>query len=262
MPERHPDPIRRLVAIVNHLRGPDGCPWDRAQTIESLRPYLLEECHELLAAIDNGSTNQIADELGDLLLQVVFIAQLHSESGHFSLDMVAESICRKMIRRHPHVFADAPAGGMRQLDAQWEAIKRSEATSRPPSRLSGIPASLPALHRAQKMGEKAARVGFDWQRADEVLVKLKEEIDELEDALHSERQQQIEAELGDILLSTVNLARHLDVDAESALRKTITRFSKRFQFIEMALEQEGQGPEEVSLERLNALWEEAKDACE
>lgn len=262
MTDRHPDPIRRLIAIVDHLRSPEGCPWDRAQTVNSLRPYLLEECHELLAAIDDGQPEQIAEELGDLLLQVVFIAQLHSESALFDLDMAAEAICRKMIRRHPHVFADAPTSGMQELDAQWHTIKRSETKKPAASLLSGIPASMPALHRAQKIGEKVARTGFDWQEAAEVLDKLNEEIAELEDAVHSENPQEIEAELGDILFSAVNLARHLAIDAETALHKTNTRFSRRFQYIEDALAREGRIPDEVSPERLNALWEEAKSACE
>jgi len=260
-PDRHPDPIRRLIDIVAHLRGPEGCPWDQAQTVKSLRPYLLEECHELLTAIDDGQPDEITEELGDLLLQVVFIAQLHSESKLFNLDMAAEAICRKMVRRHPHVFADAPTGGMQELDDQWNAIKRSEAKSTPTSLLSGIPTSLPALHRAQKIGEKVARVGFDWQEISGVIDKLKEEIAELEDALHSEQQQQIEAELGDILFSTVNLARHLAVDAETSLRQTISRFNKRFQFIEATLADEDKTPDQVSMERLNELWEQAKRAC-
>lgn len=258
MPDTQPDPIRRLAAIVAHLRSPDGCPWDQAQTISTMSPYLLEECHELLAAIEDGTPEHVCDELGDLLLQIIFIAQLHTEAGHFDLDRAAESICAKMVRRHPHVFADVQVNGMTALDQQWDAIKRDENSIKASGMFSTVPTTLPALQRAQMITEKAGRVGFDWPETTAVVEKLKEEITELEAAIEQRQQHAIESELGDVLFSTVNLARHLSVDAETSLRKTTARFLDRFSFIESTLTKEGLSPDDVSLERLNQLWEAAK----
>jgi len=260
MTDRIHDPVRELVRIVARLRSPEGCPWDREQTVDSLRPYLLEECHELLAALDSGCAENISDELGDLLLQVVFIAQLFTEQGAFDLDHAASNICQKMVRRHPHVFDDSPVTGLAELDSQWDAIKRSEARNTSASLLNELPESMPALLSAQKITTKAARVGFDWQEAQAVIDKLKEEINELEEALADNAPLQIESELGDLLFTTVNLARHLQVDAETALRKTIARFRQRFRYIEDRLASENILPSEATLERMNTLWEQAKIA--
>jgi len=260
MPDRLHDPIRRLVAIVSHLRSADGCPWDREQTVRSLRPYLIEECHEFLAAIESGKTDDIIDELGDLLLQVVFFAQLYSEQDAFDLDQAADAICQKMIRRHPHVFADTEIADRPSLNQQWNAIKQAERQNADNSLFATLPKGLPALQLAQKVGTKAAQVGFDWQNIAGVFEKLLEEKGELEAALIDGTAQQIEEELGDLLFTVVNLARHLNIDAESALQQTVNRFMHRFQHIERSLAEENLAPVDVTSDELNALWNEAKNA--
>ncbi len=254
------DPIRRLIAIVAHLRSPEGCPWDREQTVASLRPYLVEECYEFLSAIDGDDTEDMAHELGDLLLQVVFYGQLFNEQGAFDIDRAAEAICQKLVRRHPHVFANSQIGNRSELDQQWETIKQTERKTVATSLFSTLPCGLPALQSAQKVSNIAARVGFDWTDVNGVFEKLQEESKELETALQQETSERIEAELGDLLFTAVNLARHLNLDAETTLRKTTDRFIRRFQFIEQSLSEENLTPGEVSPERLNSLWESAKIA--
>jgi MazG family protein len=251
--------IARLLEIMATLRAPGGCPWDAEQTPESLKPYLLEETYEVLEAIDRGKPAAIRDELGDLLLQVVFQARLFEERGDFDLADVAEGICDKLVRRHPHVFGKAKTA-REDLDAQWERIKAAEKTHRgePTTLLAEVPGQLPALLRAKKVSEKASRVGFDWRETEEVFAKVQEELGEFEEARRHHDRVGMEEELGDLLFSIVNLGRFLGIDAEEALRQTVNRFVLRFEHIERTLVQNRRTFHDSSLEDLDALWEEAK----
>lgn len=255
--------FNRLVSVMRRLRAPDGCPWDQEQTLESLRPFLLEEAHELLEAIESGDPEAHREELGDVLLQVVFQAVIQEEAGVFNVASVAEGIASKLIRRHPHVFAD-PGGAVSSDQsggsaATWEAIKRKEKARRA-SILEGVPRSLPGLARAQALGARAARVGFDWPDAEGPMAKVEEEMAELEQARTMGQARAIEAELGDAFFALVNLARHLGVDAERAVHGANQRFTERFGWLEANLATQGRPLEDVSLEELEGLWEDAKSA--
>jgi len=252
------DGFKRLMELMRRLRGPDGCPWDAEQTHESLKRYLLEETYEVMEAIDAGSPEMLKEELGDLLLQPVFHAVIAEEKGEFSMDEVLRILCEKLIRRHPHVFADLEVNDVDQLIANWERIKKKEKGDERRSALSGVPSHLPALLRAQKITEKAARVGFDWDHVDPVFAKVLEELKELEETLFTRDQERMEAELGDLLFAIVNLGRFLSINPEDALRKTIARFTQRFSHVEDSLHARGKGLQEASLEEMDALWEEAK----
>ena len=240
------------------LRSPQGCPWDRLKSQDSLKPYLLEEAYEVLAVLGSEQTDDIRDELGDLLLQIVFLAEIHRERGDFDFDEIAESICAKLIRRHPHVFADIEENDLTSLDRQWDAIKRSESGNNDNSALANLPENLPALLQAQKSSVKVARVGFDWPDADSVLAQLEDEIRELRDAIRSDRPEEVRAEIGDILFTVTNLARHLGQDAETALLEMNSRFRKRFQIMERIAREQGQDLEQLSIDDLNVLWQQAK----
>ena len=253
------DGIARLKAIVARLRAPDGCPWDREQTHSSLRALLVEECHEVIDAIERADDSNLREELGDLLLHVVMHAQLANERGAFSLDEIAATICEKMIRRHPHVFGDKLAADSEAVLKQWEQIKREEKGS-DAGLLDGVARSLPALLRSQTLQKKAARVGFDWPDVEPVYDKLAEEIAEIREAVGSSDSAAVEAEIGDLLFSAVNLARKLGVDAETALAGANKRFVSRFRHIEKTLRAEGREVERTSLEELDRLWEQAKRA--
>ena len=252
--------IQRLIAIVERLRGPDGCPWDKAQTTSSLRPYLLEECHEFLGAIESANADHICSELGDLLLQVVLHARIYEESGLFDLNDAAESICDKLVRRHPHVFAKQPEHEMVDLDLQWEAIKQKEKTTtgKIPAMFEQIDSDLPPLLTARKISEKAARIGLDWPNAQSVVKKIREELEELEAAMQADKADEITHELGDLLFSVINLARHLKVDTEIALRKNLIRFTNRVQQMESTLHSEGRTFKDLTFPELDRLWEQAK----
>ena len=252
------DGFKRLMELMRRLRGPDGCPWDAEQTHESLKRYLLEETYEVMEAIDAGSPEMLKEELGDLLLQPVFHAVIAEEKGEFSMNEVLRILCEKLIRRHPHVFADLEVNDVDQLIANWERIKKKEKGDERRSALSGVPSHLPALLRAQKITEKAARVGFDWDHVDPVFAKVLEELKELEETLFTRDQERMEAELGDLLFAIVNLGRFLSINPEDALRKTIARFTQRFSHVEDSLHARGKGLQEASLEEMDALWEEAK----
>ncbi|MRR33497.1 nucleoside triphosphate pyrophosphohydrolase [bacterium] len=252
------DGFKRLMELMRRLRGPDGCPWDAEQTHESLKRYLLEETYEVMEAIDAGSPEMLKEELGDLLLQPVFHAVIAEEKGEFSMDEVLRILSEKLIRRHPHVFADLEVNDVDQLIANWERIKKKEKGDERRSALSGVPSHLPALLRAQKITEKAARVGFDWDHVDPVFAKVLEELKELEETLFTRDQERMEAELGDLLFAIVNLGRFLSINPEDALRKTIARFTRRFSHIEDSLHARGKGLQEATLEEMDALWEEAK----
>jgi tetrapyrrole methylase family protein/MazG family protein len=250
--------IARLVKIVARLRGPGGCPWDREQTHETIRHNLIEECYEALDALDDGKMDAFKDELGDLLLQVVFHAQMASEDGTFDFDAVAKAISEKLVRRHPHVFGKAKADDSAAVLQQWEAIKKSEKSAASIVHLEDLPKHLPALLKADKVQRKVARVGFDWKHVNDVVAKVEEELRELKGALASKDRKQFEEELGDLLFASVNLARFENLQAEELLNRTIAKFVKRFQKIEKAVHASGRRLEDCTLEELDALWESAK----
>jgi len=247
-----------LVTIMRRLRGPGGCPWDAEQTHESLTRYLLEEAYEVIEAIDLKSPEHLKEELGDLLLQPVFHAAIAEEAGTFTIEDVICSLCDKLIRRHPHVFGDMQISDSSAQIENWERIKKSEKGDERKSALSGVPPHLPALLRAQKITEKAARVGFDWEHVDQVVAKVMEELGEFEEAMAGGDNERMEAELGDLLFAIVNLGRFLSINPEEALRKTITRFQKRFNHVEQKLISQGRPMSTTSLEEMDRLWEEAK----
>jgi tetrapyrrole methylase family protein/MazG family protein len=251
----------QLVEIVRRLRGPSGCPWDRQQNHRSLKRYLLEEAYEALEAIDQGAWERLAEELGDVLLQVVLHAQLAAEQGLFDIREVLRRVNAKLIRRHPHVFGDLEVRDADEVLRNWERIKRAEPeNSERASVLDGVPRSLPALQRAEDVQRRAARVGFDWPEESGVWEKVGEELEELRQAAAARNQQQIEAEFGDLLFSLVNLARFLAVEPEEALRGAIERFTQRFRTLENRARQEGRELQGMSLAELDELWEAAKHA--
>jgi len=268
--------FHKLIDLMAALRAPNGCPWDRKQTHESLKPYLLEETYEVLDAIDHADRAKLPEELGDVLLQVLFHSQIAAEAGSFTVDDVMERLADKLIRRHPHVFAggtgDPTPTNAEQVLARWEDIKKAErqAAGRPESVLDGVPDTLPALLRAYQIQARASRVGFDWNHDqagfDQVLNKIEEEIRELRAALRlpspegisSDRQRQIAAEFGDVLFSLVNLARFVKVNPEDTLRQSVNRFVGRFRFIEQQAAQSGRAVGDLPFDEMNRLWEEAK----
>lgn len=248
--------FERLVGLMARLRADGGCPWDRAQDLKTLRPYLIEEAYEVLDALERGTPLDHREELGDLLLQVVFHAEIRRQEGAFDAADVAHAIADKLVRRHPHVFGDHSAGNANQALARWEEMKAKEKAGR--SALSGVPPQLPALLRAQRVGEKAHNVGFDWSDVSGPLAKLDEELAELRAAVASQDKGAVEHELGDALFSIVNLARFFEISAEDALRSTVQRFSDRFAHVERALHARGKTPRDATLEEMDALWDEAK----
>lgn len=262
--------FERLVEIMARLRGPEGCPWDREQDLDTLKPMLIEEVYEVVEAVDQRDYPGLAEELGDLMLHVVFHARLGEESDRFTIDDVLDGICEKLVRRHPHVFGDDDAADADQVLRNWEAIKKQEKEARGqtsqerPSVLDGIPTALPALHEAHKISSRVARVGFDWPDIEGVFGKLDEEIDELREAIAGPGDalsaKNIEAEVGDALFVLVNIARFLNVDSESALKRSNRKFQKRFRFVERALARVGKTAEDASPGELEAMWQEAKKA--
>lgn len=258
-------PIDQLIEIMARLRQPKGgCPWDLEQTFATIAPYTVEEAYEVADAIARGNMTDLKDELGDLLLQVVFHARMAEEIDAFAFDDVVRAIAGKMIRRHPHVFGDASERDSATQTASWEATKaaeRAEKSARSPasSALDGVALALPALMRADKLQRRAARVGFDWPEARQVLDKIEEEIGELRAELDAGAPPDaVEDEVGDLLFALANLARHLKVDPEAALRRCNAKFERRFKAIETALAAEGRRPEQASLEEMEALWQRAK----
>jgi tetrapyrrole methylase family protein/MazG family protein len=240
------------------LRGPGGCPWDREQTHQSIRHNLIEECYEAIEALDSGKMDAFKDELGDLLLQVVFHSQMASEDGTFDFDAVAKAINEKLVRRHPHVFGKTKADNSAAVLQQWEAIKKSEKNAESIVHLEDLPAHLPALLKADKVQRKVARVGFDWKHVRDVVAKVEEEVRELKGALASKRRKRFEEEVGDLLFAVVNLARFENLQAEELLNRATTKFVKRFQEIEKAVHASGRRLEDCTLKELDALWESAK----
>ncbi len=252
----------RLVALMRRLLAPDGCPWDREQSYASLRRYVQEEAAEVVDAIDRGDLDELRDELGDLLLQVVFLGELARSDGRFGPDDVVASIVNKLVRRHPHVFGDVEVDGAGQVADNWERIKAGERkqSGKKTGVLGSIPRGLPALTRAQRIGEKAASVGFDWPDASGPRDKLREELGELDEAIAGGDADAIEHELGDALFALVNLSRHLQIDAEAALRHASSRFTQRFGHVEQRVEEAhgGFAGEPIPLTTLDGYWNEAK----
>jgi XTP/dITP diphosphohydrolase/ATP diphosphatase len=258
MDENRTSALAESIAIMARLRAPDGCPWDREQTFDSIKRHTLEETYEVFDAIDRRAWPELKDELGDLLLQVLFYAQMAEEAGYFSIEDVAANLNAKLIRRHPHIFADASANTADEVKQTWDAIKKIEKASRPPvSYIDEVPEHMPALLEAHKLGSRAAKVGFDWPDANGLFAKLAEEADELRVEADHQRPQAIEDELGDLLFTAVNLARHLNVEPEFALRRANRKFRRRFH----AMEAEAGGVEalqQANAEELDRLWRVAK----
>ena len=253
--------LQRAVEIMARLRAPGGCPWDREQTFDSIKPYTLEETYEVFDAIERRAWPELKDELGDLLLQVLFYAQMAKEAGYFDLQDVAENLNAKLVRRHPHVFGDAQATDSSAVLRNWEQIKVEEKKTTKPdaSLLDGIPRSMPATLEATKLGSKAAKVGFDWPDANGLFAKLAEEIAELHAEIERNDADRVEAEFGDLLFTAMNLARHLKVDAESALRRSNAKFRARFAAMELAAGGAA-ALQALTAEELERLWEAAKAA--
>ncbi len=259
--------IRKLVDLVARLRGADGCPWDREQTRETLKPMLIEEAYEVLDALDAADPRELREELGDLLFQVVFHAQIARERGEFDLGDVIDRLHEKMVRRHPHVFGNADLRTAEDVLKNWEDIKANEkgipSSSLPQSEkslLDGIPAKLPALHEAYQMTAKAARVGFDWPDLDSILQKLQEEVVELSTADRAHDTAHTAQEVGDLLFVVVNIARFLEIDPETALRRCNKKFNRRFRYLESKIKAQGRELRDTSLAEMDALWDEAKRA--
>ncbi|HZQ11476.1 MAG TPA: nucleoside triphosphate pyrophosphohydrolase [Pseudolabrys sp.] len=257
--------IARLIEIMAALRTPgSGCPWDLEQSFASIAPYTLEEAYEVADAIARGDLGHLKDELGDLLLQVVYHARMAQEQGAFDFGDVVEGITAKLVRRHPHVFADEQGRTAEAVKGLWERIKAEEKAERgeapPQGALAGVPVALPALTRALKLQDKAGRVGFDWNDPRAVLAKIREEADEIEAALDAGDKAEAAKEVGDLLFAVVNLARHLAADPEGVLRDTNLKFERRFASIERALAARGKRPQDASLEEMDALWDAAKAA--
>jgi len=288
--------FERAVAIMERLRAPGGCPWDREQTFDSIKPYTLEETYEVLEAIDNRDWHELAGELGDMLLQVLFYAEMAKEQGSFSIDDVMERLSTKLINRHPHVFGDVKADTADEVKKNWEALKveerkleaqkrnrQAEAKGEKNSILAGVSSAMPAMLEAGKLSSRAAQTGFEWPNMEGLFDKLSEETDELRAELKefqapgprppgrgvassgrtvvSERLQvRLEEEVGDLFFTLVNVARYLSVDPESALRKTNRKFKRRFQWMEARLRESGRGADQASMEELESLWQQAKKA--
>lgn len=251
----------RLVETVAALRGPGGCPWDREQTHESLKRYVIEETYEVVEAIDSGRPEKLEDELGDLLLQVLLHAQVASESEHYDIADVCRVLREKLVRRHPHVFADTQVSGVDDVLHNWEQIKKTEpASAGRVSVLDGVPKSLPALMRATKLSKRAAKTGFDWPDVHAIVAKLREETRELEEAVESRDAEHVRHEIGDLLFTVVNIARFVQVDPEEALRDMLRRFVERFTRIEEKAVESGRSIDEMTLEEMDRIWDEAKQA--
>ena len=267
-PEEHRETagaaFQRLVELMRRLRSDDGCAWDREQTLESLRPFVIEETYEVVDAIDRGDPDALRDELGDFLLEAVFLAQISAERGDFDIADSLRAIGDKLVRRHPHVFGDEAGDGdgpdADQVKRQWEQIKAEEqrTAGRAPSALGSIPESLPALLRAYRLGKRAATVGFDWLDIGGVEAKVAEELAELAEARAGGSGAEVEEEIGDLLFAVANLARHLDVDPESALRAANRKFSRRFAGLEARLRQRGVALRDATLDEMEAEWARIK----
>ena len=248
--------FEELVKIVSELRAPDGCPWDREQTNQSLLPYFIEEAYELIESVDEKNWENVKEELGDLLLHVVFQGSIAEQDGKFQLVESLITVNEKLISRHPHVFGDAQADEAFHAKQNWEAAKHKEKGR--DSRLDGVPKNLPALVRAQRLQQKASYVGFDWDKVEQVWEKIHEEILELKEAQLSNNKKHIEEEIGDVIFAVVNLARFLDISAENSLRKTNKKFINRFKKVEERIKEQGKEIDDATLEEMDSIWNEAK----
>jgi MazG family protein len=253
--------FQQLVGIMARLRGPNGCPWDREQTFDTIKPYTLEETYEVIDAIDRRDWDEVAEELGDLLLQVVFYAQMAEEQRLFDVSTALDAVNQKLIRRHPHVFGDGTAETASDVNRIWGEIKAAEKKKKGKDQgglLDSVPRAMPALIEAQQIASRAARVGFDWENPDQVVEKLHEELGELDEARRNASQEELENEIGDLFFVLVNLARFVKVDPEQALRRTNAKFRKRFGYIEKKLAERGKKIEESNIAEMEELWQEAK----
>src|SRR5215813_3838632 len=259
----------RLVEIITTLRGPNGCPWDKQQDFTTLKPMLVEEVYEVLEAIDNQDYDGLAEELGDLLLHVIFHAQLGKEASQFDINTVIEKISDKLVRRHPHVFGTESASTAEEVIKNWEAIKAQEKAEKLKSRtpeqrslLEGIPSKLPAIHEAHQISSRAARVGFDWPDIEGIFEKLQEEVAELREVIANQgdenQRERLEDEIGDMLFVIVNIARYVKIDSESALKRANRKFKARFRYMESELAKQGKSLEHTPLEEMEVLWQKAK----
>jgi len=261
--------LQNLLDIMAKMRAEGGCPWDREQTLESLKQYLVEECYEVIDAIDSGRADKHADELGDLLLQVVFQAQIRREQGQFAFEDVVDRVCKKLIRRHPHVFGNARVSGSQEVLKNWEAIKALEkqeavagtpADGAPPSLVGDMPRHLPALRKAHHLQKRLARVGFDWNQVHDVVAKIDEELAEVKQALSAGDAEQIKEELGDLLFAVVNLSRFQGLNAEEVLQCAVDKFAKRVKAVEQRVRLSGRELSQCTLAELDAHWNAVKAA--
>lgn len=252
--------ITKLASLMEKLRNPGGCPWDREQTLKSLVPFIIEEAYEVISAIDSGSTEDIKEELGDLLFQIIFASRITEEDGRFGLGDVIDTSFTKMVRRHPHVFGTARADTPQEVLKHWAEIKKAEkkAAKKDEGVLSGVPEVMPALLRAHKVSQKAAKAGFDWPDISQVMEKLTEELTEFRDSVNDNDRDGMEEELGDILFTVVNAARFLELNPEDALRKTIGKFITRFHYVEKKILESGRDFSNVTMDEMDRLWDEAK----
>jgi tetrapyrrole methylase family protein/MazG family protein len=246
-----------LVELCEYLRGKDGCPWDKEQTLETLKAFIIEEAYEVIEAIESDDIDELEEELGDLLYQIVFASQICREEGKFDMDDVVTRLYNKLVRRHPHVFGEEKAKNAEEALKRWHGEKLKEGSSK--TKLLEIPRSMPSLLRAQRVGEKASYVGFDWNNAKDVIEKVKEELNELQIELESGDKESMEKEWGDLIFSLVNLARHLDIDAESASHRSINNFISRFRNLEEMAKDMNKDLSELSIEEMDELWVKVKN---
>ncbi|HUP47329.1 MAG TPA: nucleoside triphosphate pyrophosphohydrolase [Thermoanaerobaculia bacterium] len=249
-----------LVKLMTTLRGPDGCPWDRKQDLPDLKPFVIEEAYEVVDAIDRDDRGALLEEVGDLLLEAVFIAEITREEGSFDVYDSITAIHEKLVRRHPHVFGDVQAADAEQVLVNWEKLKNEERKAENKSVLSGVPQALPALQKASRLTEKAARVGFDWRRAEDVFEKIDEELRELRQAAAEQRVEAVAEEIGDLLFTLANVARKLAINPEEALQRTNRKFTRRFEAMERAVREGGRNLDQLTLEEMDRLWDDAKAA--
>ncbi|HEY5609929.1 MAG TPA: nucleoside triphosphate pyrophosphohydrolase [Thermoanaerobaculia bacterium] len=247
-----------LVQLMTRLRAPGGCPWDREQTFTDLKPFVIEEAYEVVEAIDRDDRDALREEIGDLLLEAVFLAEIAREEGSFDIEDTITAVHDKLVRRHPHVFGNVKADSADAVLQNWERLKSAERREQNQGILSGVPRSLPALLKAVRLTEKAARIGFDWRSTEDIFQKLDEETRELQEALEKEDSAEIEYELGDLLFTIANIARRLDINAEEALQAANRKFTRRFEAIESSLRESSRTFDDVTLQQMDEMWEDAK----
>ncbi len=256
------DSFNELVEIMDTLREPGGCPWDREQNVESLKKFLLEETYELLDELESGNIDKIKEELGDVLFQVVFLSRVFKERSEFTIEDVIKHISEKMKRRHPHIFSDKHAGNSDEVLALWEEEKRKENKHKKEkhSLLDGVPKHQPSLLRAHQISQRVVKVGFEWDSISSVVDKLREELDEIDEAIKKNRKEEVEEEIGDFLFTVVNISRFLEINSEFALRQACDKFEKRWRFVEKELASRGKKPRESDIDEMESIWQEAKNS--